>query len=76
MNVQVRIIGNLPYLIKGLQKQYHDLPLPDEARLADLLRYLHIERELFAIADGKRIDMDAQLSDGMEISIISPSTGG
>ncbi|MCL2496934.1 MAG: hypothetical protein FWF04_05915 [Clostridiales bacterium] len=76
MKVQVRVIGNLPYMVKGLQKQYDDIPLPDGARLADLLRLLDIKRDLFALAEGKRLDAEALLYDGMEITLVSPSAGG
>ena len=76
MLVQVRIIGNLPYMVRGLQRQYADLSLPYGARLTDLLNILHIERELFAFSDGKRLNMDSLLSDGMEITIFSPASGG
>jgi|GEM_PF-3267165 len=76
MYVQVRIIGNLPYMVKGLHRQYDDLPLPEGARLHDLLRLLDIKRELFAFADGKRLTADEILTAGMEITLISPAAGG
>jgi len=76
MLVHVRIIGNLPYLVKGLQRHYVDLPLAGGARLSDLLRLLNIERELLAFGDGKRLTADELLCDGMEITLISPSAGG
>ena len=63
-------------MVKGLQKQYNDLPLPEGARLADMLQHLNIDRELFAFSDGKRLEANTILDDGMEINIISPSTGG
>jgi hypothetical protein len=76
MLVNVRIIGNLPYMVKGLQRQYDDLPLNEGARLTDLLMLLHIKRELLAFSDGKRLEADAILCGGMEITLISPSAGG
>ena len=76
MLVQVRIIGNLPYMVKGLQKQYDGLPLAEGARLTDLLELLNIKRELIAFSGGKRLAADEPLSDGMEITLISPSAGG
>ena len=76
MLVQVRIVGNLPHMVKGLQKQYVDLPFPDGARVSDLLNFLQIKRELFVFSDGKRLEINAPLSDGMEITIFSPAAGG
>ena len=73
MFVQVRILGNL---LKGLQRQYDDLPLEDDAKLIDLFNHLNIKKELLVVADRERLSMDAPLYDGMQITIISPSAGG
>ncbi|MCL1976426.1 MAG: hypothetical protein FWG61_09740 [Firmicutes bacterium] len=76
MLVKVRIVGNLPYMIKGLHKQYDALPLETNARLNDVFLKLHIKKELMAFADGKRLSADTLLYDGMDITIISPAMGG
>ena len=76
MLVKVRILGNLPYMVKGLQRQYDDLPLDEGARLDDLLSRLGVRRELLAFVDGQRLEADMPLSEGMNITLISPASGG
>ncbi|MCL1905936.1 MAG: hypothetical protein FWG06_02890 [Clostridiales bacterium] len=76
MLVNVRIIGNLPYMVKGLQRRYDDLPLEEGARLAELLFKIGIKHKLLAFADGKRIEECMPLTEGMEITLVSPAAGG
>ena len=76
MYIIVKIIGNLPFTVKGLQRQYDNLQLADGAKLSDLFESLALKQELLAISEGRRLLPDALLWDGMEITIVSPSVGG
>ena len=75
MRIQVRIVGNLPLVVKGLQRQY-ELELPAASTMADLLCKSNIKAKVFALNDGKRLEAGDELHDGMEITIISPAVGG
>ncbi|MCL6581492.1 MAG: MoaD/ThiS family protein [Firmicutes bacterium] len=77
VRVVVRVVGHAREFFPGGRDRF-DLELDRPARVADILTKLGVGRALVmtAIVGGRRRDLDHPLTDGDEVILMTPPSGG